>query len=408
MQRMKRVTSVWLLITLLGLWFTPMFAATMPTKKVGEKEESATPVVEASKTIAAITGIAISPLLGTGVYGAYKFVKANEAQRASLPWFASPAFFVPALLIAAVCAAKDSFGVVFPPGWKKPIDIAEMLENKLSGLVAAGAVVPITVGSLGKVLTGHAPTSMFDPSTHGFAMIGLGAIDWSWAVNIMTVPIGIAVFAVVWMASHAINVLIILSPWGAIDAALKAARTSVLGLLAVTTQFDPKSAAFMSILVIIVAYFVAGWSYRLMTFGAIFSWETITRRKARCVPQPNANRAFSSGAFADKVPVRTFGTWVRTPDEKVLFRYRPWFLLPERAVELERAGAEVAVGRGLFYSIVMHGEKTLFILPPRYRDHEEEFAKVYGLGAVRDVGLLKAWSWIRDGISGKSTPVLVS
>ena len=44
------------------------------------------------------------------------------------------------------------------------------------------------------------------------------------------VGICIAIFAIVWMASHAINVLILLSPWGAIDAALKSARTARLGV----------------------------------------------------------------------------------------------------------------------------------------------------------------------------------
>src|SRR5690606_8938977 len=101
-----------------------------------------------------------------------------------------------------------------------------------------------------------------EPVATGVATLHLAAIDWSWLLNILTVPFGIAVFAVVWMASHAINALILLSPWGAIDAALKAARTALLGVLTATAAIDPWVGAILSLVVIVIAYFVAGWSFR--------------------------------------------------------------------------------------------------------------------------------------------------
>ena len=61
--------------------------------------------------ISTVTGIAISPLLGTGAYGAYQWMTApNEAARAALPWFAQISFWLPALLIVGVCALKDTLG----------------------------------------------------------------------------------------------------------------------------------------------------------------------------------------------------------------------------------------------------------------------------------------------------------
>lgn len=43
--------------------------------------------------------------------------------------------------------------------------------------------------------------------------------------------------------------------------------------------------------------------------------------------------------------------------------------------------------------------KVLLALPPRYKKHEEEVAQIYGIGEVRDVGLLKGlkalWNWLR-------------
>jgi hypothetical protein len=38
----------------------------------------------------------------------------------------------------------------------------------------------------------------------------------------------------------------------------------------------------------------------------------------------------------------------------------------------------------------------LFILPPRYRGHEEALSAAYGLAGVRPAGLLAAFAWLRD------------
>lgn len=388
----------------LAVLLTPLFAATQPTEPPAAPKTSRA-ATEISQTIAAVTGIAISPLLGTGAYGAYKYFSAEKAQRAALPWFAMPTFFLPALLIAGACAAKDSLGVVLPPGWKKPVDILETLENKLSGLVAAGAVVPITMGSLSKLLVGSAAVHA-DPASSGVATILVGSIDWSWALNLLTVPLGIFVFAVVWMASHAINVLILLSPWAAIDAALKAARTSLLGLITLTTQLDPKSGAFLSLMVIVFAYFVAGWAFRLTTFGSVFCWDFFTRRKRRFTPAAEENRVFTGADLTEKVPIRSYGRWSRTATGGWIFKYRPWLVLPERTLSLESGDA--AVGRGFCFSVVLRNEREAFTLPPRYRDHEEELARLYQLGAVQDVGLRKAWSWLKEGVRGKPQPQLTA
>ena len=142
----------------------------------------------------------------------------DAAARAALPWYAQMSFWLPALAIVGAVAAKDSLGAVLPPGWKKPLDVLETVENKATGLIAAGAIIPFTMDAFSKLMVAHLPAAEPTAAT-GLAMIHLGAIDLSWLLNLLTVPFGIAVFAVVWMASHAINVLILLSPWGAIDAA---------------------------------------------------------------------------------------------------------------------------------------------------------------------------------------------
>jgi hypothetical protein len=391
----------------LTLWFSlaAMFAATLvplPAAETAEPKakDDKSPFGTVATAVTAVTGIAISPLLGTGAYGVYKYATADtEQEKASLPWFAKPTFFLPALLLVGVVACKDSLGAILPPGMKKPLDVLETVENKVSGLVAAGAVVPLTMNTLSSVLVGGGGDKAAAVHDTGLAMLNLGAIDGHWFLNLLTVPFGVAVFAVVWMASHAINVLILLSPWGAVDTALKGARTALLGVLTLSAQLDPRVAAVLSLVVIVIAYLVAGWAFRLTVFGSLFCWDFFTGRKLRFKLDPRANKVFSGGGFKG-VPIRTYGRLVHEPENgRARFVYKPWLVLQEKSVELPLENP--AVARGLFFSTVRDGDKTVLLLPPRYRSHEEAFAHLYRLeGGVREAGLLKAWSALRELFSG--------
>src|SRR5215468_7913570 len=62
----------------------------------------ATPALDAAQAISTITGVAISPLLGVGAYGAYHWFKAPPEKRPQLAWYAQPWFWVPALLLVAL------------------------------------------------------------------------------------------------------------------------------------------------------------------------------------------------------------------------------------------------------------------------------------------------------------------
>lgn len=394
---MKRSAPWFLLLALLAACLTPLSAAGPAAPPAADRS----PAVGLAKSIATVTGIAISPLLGTGAYGAYQWATAKDsAARAALPWYAHWNFFLPALLIVGLCAAKDSLGAMLPPGFKKPLDVLETIENKVSGLVAAGAVIPLTMDTLSKLVTGGAHTAAAHGSD-GFAMIQ--AADFSWLLDLLTVPFGVAVFAVVWMASHAINVLILLSPWGAIDAALKAARTALLGLLTLTATINPWVGAVLSIVVIILAYFVAGWAFRLTWFGSEFCWDFFTLRRLRFTPAENNNRLFA-GANLAGVPVRTYGRLGRNPDGSLQFFYRPWLVMPERTATVAAAPAHLEVDRGLFFSTVTaDGAGTLFLLPPRYHGHEATLARIYALdGGVRDAGLRRAWGVLKELFGGSA------
>jgi hypothetical protein len=237
---MKRLAP-WTLLCVTLLVIVVPFALAAATVSPAPVKSDRSPAAPIASAVATVTGIAISPLLGTGAYGAYQWAMAkDEAARTALPWYAQISFWLPALALVGACALKDAMGAAVPPGWKKPLDVLETIENKFSGLIAAGAVVPFAVNAMTKLLFEGGAVAAAGPTglAHsGVAAIHVAAVDFTWLLNLLTVPFGLAIFLIVWLGSHAINVLILLSPWGAIDAGLKAARTALLGLV---TLRDPQ------------------------------------------------------------------------------------------------------------------------------------------------------------------------
>jgi hypothetical protein len=147
---------------------------------------------------------------------------------------------------------------------------------------------------------------------------------------------------------------------------------------------------------------VAGWAFRLTVFGAIFSWDFFTLRKKRTtVSATGENPLFSSNTLTRQgVPMRTYGRLQNQPENgKLVFRYRPWLVLPEKSLDVKLDSA--AIGKGLFFSTIRSGDQTAFVLPPRYRDHEAALAQAFGLeGGVQDAGLRKAWSTLKELFGG--------
>jgi hypothetical protein len=401
---MKRFVPGVLLVTIMLVVVAP-FALAAAGAGGAAKAADKSPAAPIASAISTITGIAISPLLGTSAYGAYKYFTAkDDATRAALPWYSKMSFWLPAMLLVAACAAKDAFGAMVPTGLKKPLDILETVENKFSGLVAAGAVVPFAMDAMrGMIFSGDTPTAAIPLLAHsGVAAIHVAAFDVSWLLNLLTVPFGVAIFVLVWLGSHAINVLILLSPWGAIDAGLKAARTALLGLITITATMNPMISAVLSVVVIIIAYFIAGWAFRLSVFGSMFCWEFFTRRRTRFTPAANDNAMFA-GAHLPGVPVRSYGRLVKRDGAPLEFVYRPWLMLAPRTAVVPVEARALAVGEGAFFSdIVDEADQTVFSLPPRYHGHEEKLASLYAMNGTRPIGLHKTWSELREVLGGRA------
>lgn len=347
------------------------------------EKNSSTPGVEAAKTLSTVTGVAISPLLGVGAVGAHEWYLAQKAGKQPEHWYAQIYFWLPALILVGLVAAKDIFGTAAPTALKKPFDVAEAVENKVSGMVAAGAFVPFMVTIFPKAA---------EQTSAALHQAGFAAISGGDIANWMMVPFAVAIFLVVWLASHAINILILISPFTTVDTALKSLRTSILGLVVLTAAIHPWVGALFSLIVVIAAWLIAGWAFRLLVLGNVFCWDFFTFRRHRFLPVANGNWMFGARAVGD-MPIRTYGKFYSDASGKRTFEYRPWLVLPKRTLELPPG--DYAVGRGLFCPEIMRVEaedtKTLFTLPPRYKGHEADLAKACNTPDVRDVGILKGF-----------------
>jgi hypothetical protein len=355
------------------------------------------PGVGIAQTLSTITGVAISPLLGVSAVGCYQYFKADtDEKKAKLPWFASPVFWVPAFVLLAACFIKDTAGTALPTAAKKPFDAIETVEHKISGLVATGAFVPIMVGII------HEANSTGGQPTLSLSSLGLAAVSLpNWLYDTMVTPIAMAAFFIVFLASNAINILILLSPFTTVDAALKTFRATILASVVGSSALGswsghPWLGALWALVIILFSYLIAGWSFRLSHFGLVFIWQFFTGGRYRFKPDAKTNNLFL-GRKTDKVPTRTFGALSRGETGELVFKYRPWLVLPQRTLVLPPGNYEA--GRGIFYSEIMRVEgestRTVFLLPPHYRGHEEEIAKIYNLAGTRDVGLRAAWAWFK-------------
>jgi hypothetical protein len=358
------------------------------------------PGQQVAQTISEITGVAISPLMGVGAVGAWQYFHAKTPeQKARLPWFANPWFWVPAGLLVAACFVKDSGGMVLPTALKKPFDVADTVEHKISGLIATGAFVPLAASIFHSSGTGDGASL----SAAGFA-----AIDLSWLYNALMVPVCMVAFFIVFLASNAINIIILLSPFPPFDAALKVFRTSIIASVALTSFANPWIGAAWALVVIAFCYLIAGWSLRLSHFGLVFIGDFITLRRNRFTPDKTVNKMFL-GRKINKVPARTYGKLSRDARGNLVLHYRPWLVLPARTLTLP--AGKYAVGKGLLTSEILQldgdSARIALLLPPRYRSHEDELAAIYGMTEVRNTGLLAAWQWFKSlfGSRTKTTAV---
>lgn len=399
-------TRYWLfLMGIIGLALlaAPLWGAAEQAQKTTAAKD--VPGQELARTITEVTGVAISPLMGMSAVGAYTYFRTEEEKRSELPWYCHPAVFGAGLLLVGGVFAKDSLGLVVPTALKKPMDVLEAVENKASGLVGTVAFVPVTVSTMGRFIEESLEKSLTlsDLGMAGGALAPIAAIDFTPVLSILMIPLMMAVFVLVWLVSHAINVLILISPLASVDAALKSFRLAVLGALTAISAINPWLGALLSLVLVVIAWLLAGWAFRLTVFGTVFVWDIFTFGRTRLKPANPLKTVF----LARKVkgmPVRTLGRLEKRADGALAFSYRPWLIRPRTEIVLP--AGNYAVGKGAFFASIQEDDpettdvvdySSIITLPPRYRTHEDELGKLLGIPVV-DAGLRKGVKSVIRGI----------
>jgi hypothetical protein len=351
------------------------------------------PGIALSQGVTEITGVAISPLLGVSAVGAWRYATSPQDQRKLLPWYASPWFWGSGLAIVALCFLKDSLGTAVPGLLKKPFDVLELFENKASALLAAGTFVPLVASEMAASLDDGKAAAIPAGSIAGPTMV---FVDPSWWM----VPASLTAFTLVWLCSHAIHVLIILSPFSTLDALLKLLKAVLLGGIALVYALAPWIAALLCLALIAAAAWMAPSALRMLILGTRVSSDLLLRGSARNNARHDSPHAVCLGSFAG-VPPRSSGRISMNPEGVRVFSYRRWIVTGTRSVPLP--SGTVLVRKGLIapsLSIRTETGERCFLLLPRHRGSEEAVAAALKADSVKEhpvkQGLAVMISWFRN------------
>ena len=360
-----------------------------------------------STAIATITSTAISPLLGVCVFGIYEYVTTPERERAALPLYSRPQFWIPIGILLILLFLKDSIGGMIPMV-KKPLEALQVLVLSKASLILIA--FPMMLHQVARVLGAKSVLGgVLEPAVHA---TGASAFQTPGHVGltIFMVLTGALITLVVWLVGHAIDVLALLSPFPLLDLALKSVKTAVVLVVAGTALVNPRAGLVISLVVIAACIWLFSRAFRLALLGTLFAWDLIRlliRGDHRWGDIRRSILAFTAGK-ARGLPTQTLGQLSRNARGTLEFRYRRLGFGPVRLVRLD-AAAKYELGRGLLYpSVLLPGpagsDYTLqFRLLPRYRGSEEAVRAALGLAVVRDLaftkGLRTLWRWAAGTVS---------
>lgn len=364
------------------------------------------PGVDLTEGITQITGVAISPMLGVSSVGAWRYYHTSESQRDLLPWYCHPAVWGVGFLLLGLCFLKDSLGTAAPPLVKKPLDMAELFENKASAVVASTAFIPFVTSQMAQHFTaGQQVLHVTSSELHYASMLPVNFGSLNIGAYLVFLPLCVFAFLVVWLSTHGINVLIALCPFGFIDAILKLVKIFLLSSVVLSYAISPFLGAAISLLIIFIAVLLAPWAFRLTVFGTVLAADAIFPRRSRHRACPEQSHAFLARSISN-VPVRTFGRLSRNADGMIHFHYRPWLVFTQRAIVLP-AGF-IAISKGAFFPVLLHSsDGTKFIkvimFPPRYRGQEGAIGRHLETQDIRDGNLIKGFKaargWLAETIN---------
>lgn len=352
------------------------------------------PGVALSEGISQITGTAISPLLGVSAVGAWKYFQTPAHQRHLLPWYCHPWAWGLGLGLISIVLLKDVLGATAPALVKKPLDFVELFEDKASALVASTAFVPLVALAMAQMNAipvqdaAHATTSMISPAEVGFATATpqLAFLDNAWVRFAIYTPVMMLCFLVVWLSSHAINVLIALSPFGLVDIALKFSKLFLLLLVTGASLVHPLLGLVVCLPIIALAVYMSGWAFRFTVFGTVFGWDLLFGRKADKEDLKNGIRCFTARK-TQGLPIRTYGKLKVNGLGMHSFHHRAWLIFPAREVPLDEPLDGIT--RGMAHPTITRSDlqgraRPAFLLSPRHRHCVEDIGRHLGIQNFAD------------------------
>ncbi|MHB1078489.1 MAG: hypothetical protein ACYC67_03745 [Prosthecobacter sp.] len=392
----RRCLFVMVLVAVVG---TPLLQAAEAAPDKLLRESMLLPGVSLSEGISEITGVAISPLLGVSAMGVWTFYKTEPHLRHRLPWYCHPGVWGTGLALILICFLKDFLGTAAPPLVKKPLDFLELFENKLSALVASVGFVPLVALAMAQ-FNKEPPQAMNELEGSGLAVMPMASvIDFGVHTPWISIPVAIVAFSVVWLSSHALNVLIALSPFGIVDAGLKIVKLGLIAMVAGSTLIHPYAGAAVSLLLILIGLLFAGWSFRLTLFGTLMGSDFLLNKRATAADVETGVKGFLARR-TEGVPVRTLVRMKQDPAGRAFLTYHPWLVLPERRIAL--ADANMVICKGLLHPSLAQrpasesaAVRSTLILLPRYRRLEDSIARHFGCQEVMDGALLRGFKAMR-------------
>ncbi len=304
--------------------------------------------------ITQITGLAINPLLVLIVIGVLDWQSLPEGATPLLhanPWFWGS--------LCALLAFSLGLRLLTPliPGFGKLLKGVILVEQKIMGLLTAGLLIPtiaLTMENTGLTSSDHAQVAVAGIfGTSGYVVAGL------------------LIYSVVWVVSHVIDSLVLLSPFALIDATLLTMRGVLLAILGVAYWIHPAISAGICCVLIVICFLIAGWCIRINILASTFAFDLLTLRCKWMRPNQWPIRVFITGK-SGLAPTRTRGLLERDPDG-LRVRWRRFYWLTKRSTVLHRGSAKLV--RGVVWS-ELHAESTpkvlvTLILPPRYFNHDQ-------------------------------------
>jgi hypothetical protein len=355
--------------------------------------------VQWERAITSTTGMAISPLLGMGVLGVIEWFQASEEERANLPWYGHPAVWGVALGVFGLSTLKDTFGIVVPEAAKKPLTVVEVLENKLSAVIVALAVIPASVAAQ------FPPPEMAPSASAGGGGPVLAVLPIAGAPFLISLGL-VVMFGVVFLVSHACKCLLLLSPSSFITAGLRGTKGLFLVGFAGTAYLAPWAGVGLSLAIVAVCLLLSGWAFRWNVFGWLFLKDFLGSRFQREVDPGAPLTGFATSALPGVKP-RTYGE-IRREGEDWVFSYRPWLIFARREVRWKSVTSGLRVGL-LAPALTMkrnsaEGFVTVLDFRLRFYGQGDVLARRLSVDERQPSrviqGMQAAWTWFREQLGG--------